>query len=76
MFSYVRSLFSYLFYKPDEDEDEDYQKENFLAEQLVDLEAINEEYQNDEQSDSDIPRDAVCFQRTGLKYFDPYFIYC
>ncbi|XP_028158761.1 probable RNA helicase armi [Ostrinia furnacalis] len=65
MISYIKSFFSYLFYKPVEEADDD-EKENFLAEQLVDLEAVNEEYTWNEESATDIPRDAVCFQRTGI----------
>lgn len=64
MLSFLKSIFSY--FASETDEDNDYEKENFLAEQLVDLESSNAH--NYEQEDSTvIPRDALCYQRTGNK---------
>ncbi|CAG9796479.1 unnamed protein product [Diatraea saccharalis] len=69
MLSYLKSLFSYFFNDQNEDLCEEV-KEDFLAEQLVELEALNEQkYMNDENEHSDIPRDAKCFQRTGTITF-------
>lgn len=67
MFSYLSSAFHYFFSKHSEiDTDDD--KEDFLAEELVKLEAS--EQQNDYNTDMPaspkmIPRNTECFQRTG-----------
>lgn len=73
MVSYIKSFFSYFTAQPDEDDDCD--KENFLAEQLVDLEVTNQPYHNDvQENSSEIPRDAICFQKTGMDtYYFSYF---
>lgn len=67
MFSYLLSIFNYFFPKYSEiDADDD--KQEFLAEELVKLEA--DKHQNDYVTDmpsipKTIPRNTECFQRTG-----------
>ncbi|XP_014367038.2 probable RNA helicase armi [Papilio machaon] len=70
MVSYIASWFNYLFNKDCEEDNDDY-KENYLAEQLVDLEYVSEqeEKQNDKVENVDIPNNAICFQRTGVITF-------
>ncbi|KPI94995.1 putative RNA helicase armi [Papilio xuthus] len=53
------------------EEDNDEYKENYLAEQLVDLEYISEQEkkQNDKVDNVDVPNNAICFQRTGVITF-------
>lgn len=67
MTSYLASWYNYLF-KKDCEEDNDEYKENYLAEQLVDLEYVSEQEakQNDKVDNVDIPNDTICFQRTGI----------
>lgn len=65
MFSYMSTLFKYLFSKNSEEDDNE--KEDFLAEQLLDLEIINEtqnEYDNKTEA-HEFPKNTVCFQKTG-----------
>lgn len=70
MFSYLLSAFNYFFSKHSEiDSDDD--KEDFLAEQLVELEAVQlqEDYNVDlPATPKVIPRNTQCFQRTGKQY--------
>ncbi|XP_037867032.1 probable RNA helicase armi [Bombyx mori] len=66
MFSYMSTLFKYLFSKNSEEDDNE--KEDFLAEQLLDLEIINEtqnEYDNKTEA-HEFPKNTVCFQKTGV----------
>ncbi|KAI5644922.1 AAA domain-containing protein [Phthorimaea operculella] len=66
MLSYLFSFFNYFTAKP-EDNDED--TEEFLAEQLVELEASAgalEDNPTEEVTGPVIPRSAVCFQKTGV----------
>lgn len=75
MFSYISALLEYVF--PKKIEEDDTNKEDFLAEQLLDLEISNQEQVN-ESSDvvtaPAIPRNAECFQRTGtlVQVFSPH----
>ncbi|XP_061709089.1 probable RNA helicase armi [Cydia pomonella] len=65
MLSYVLSFFNNLFSK--EPEEDDYSKESFLADQLLDIESLKEELKDDTEPESlEIPRNVACFQRTGL----------
>ncbi|RVE48139.1 hypothetical protein evm_007199 [Chilo suppressalis] len=69
MFSFLKSLFSNFLYNEKDDGFEDYNKEDFLADQLVELEALSfdeQKYDNNDFEKSDIPRDAKCFERTGI----------
>jgi hypothetical protein len=62
MISYIKSLFNYFYNSNDDDED----REDFLADELVSLEVLKEnEYQNENKQSDGIPRDSKCFQRTG-----------
>lgn len=72
MISYITSFINYFFSKNDVAED-DIDIENYLAEQLLDLEiSVKNEQNTNEYEDQysndavEIPRNASCFQRTGL----------
>ncbi|CAH2050627.1 unnamed protein product, partial [Iphiclides podalirius] len=71
MLSYISSWFNYLFNKESNEDSDDDCKENYLAEQLVDLEYIirHEEKTSESIDASPIPNDAICFQRTGVITF-------
>ncbi|XP_053615396.1 probable RNA helicase armi [Plodia interpunctella] len=69
MISYIISFFNNLFAKNHDDNDDD--KENFLAEQLLDLEAEATEpisFESEPQP-LEIPRNSICFQKTGIVTF-------
>lgn len=71
MASYIKSFFHYWFPNTSE---EDTNLEQFLADQLVELEAEEQETYNDiVSSTSEIPRNAVCYQRTGVTLILLYF---
>lgn len=69
MFSYIKSFFNYLFGKND-DEECDEEKERFVTEQLyalrIQAEKEREYIAPGTTPARELPRDAVCFQRTGL----------
>lgn len=65
MFSYIFSFFNNIFSKQTLDEDDEETKENFLAEQLLDIEILKEETVVNETVNNEIPRNVACFQRTG-----------
>lgn len=65
MFSYMFSFFNNIFSKQTLDEDDEETKENFLAEQLLDIEILKEETVVTETVNNEIPRNVACFQRTG-----------
>lgn len=69
MLSYISSWFNYLFSSVSNEETDDY-KEDYLAEQLVDLEYIvrQEEKSGKTINTPQIPNDAVCFKKTGNIY--------
>lgn len=65
MLYFLKSVFYYLF--PEKPHETDDDKEDFLAEKLVELEIFEEENRTDIISITpQIPRSAVCFQRTGV----------
>lgn len=68
MFSYLISAFNYFFpksYQNADDEDDD--KEHFLSEQLLELEADQQDRYNIDipATPAQIPRHTECFERTG-----------
>ncbi|XP_049875314.1 probable RNA helicase armi [Pectinophora gossypiella] len=65
MLSYITSFFNYFTQKPEED---DVDPEEFLAGELMELEANNKEegYDSYVPEAPTIPNDAICFQRTGV----------
>ncbi|XP_023946786.2 probable RNA helicase armi [Bicyclus anynana] len=70
MFSYIYTFLNYLFGNNNE-EDSDDEKEKFLAEQLFSLELEAEKERSVELESvsapvREVPRNAVCFQKTGL----------
>ncbi|KAI8438711.1 hypothetical protein MSG28_011124 [Choristoneura fumiferana] len=65
MFTYIFSFFNKFFAKQSVDEDEEQTKENFLAEQLLDIEILKEEQVETETVNREIPRNVACFQRTA-----------
>ncbi|KAM3967887.1 LOW QUALITY PROTEIN: putative RNA helicase armi [Aphomia sociella] len=65
MISYLVSLFNNIFNKSSEEDDS--VKEDFLAEQLLDLEILSEKNQRESAPvQQQIPRNAFCFRRTGI----------
>lgn len=69
MLSYISSWFNYLFSSVSNEETDDY-KEDYLAEQLVDLEYIVRQEEKSEKpiNTPQIPNDAICFKKTGNTY--------
>ncbi|XP_013197184.2 probable RNA helicase armi [Amyelois transitella] len=64
MISYFLSFFSNWFSKNVDDDDDD--KENFLAEELLDLEVTEPTSYELEPVQPEIPRGSVCFKKTGI----------
>ncbi|XP_068626233.1 probable RNA helicase armi [Battus philenor] len=71
MLSYLTSWFKHLLSKDSDEDSEDDQKENYLVEQLIDLEYIScqEEKSVEENATPQVSKDIICFQRTGVITF-------
>ncbi|CAK1602239.1 unnamed protein product, partial [Parnassius mnemosyne] len=71
MLSFIWSWFNHFFTSDCNEDSDDEFKENFLAEELVDLEIIGKHEENAIKTVeiTQIPNDAVCFQRTGVITF-------
>ncbi|XP_026759313.2 probable RNA helicase armi [Galleria mellonella] len=65
MISYLLSFFKFFF--NNNSEEDDTKKEDFLAEELLNLEIQYENSRSEiKVTEQEIPRNAVCFQRTGI----------
>ncbi|XP_050666667.1 probable RNA helicase armi [Leptidea sinapis] len=72
MWSYLISLYNYFTKATNSDDDEENDnREQFLLDNLFDLsiQAESEELCNENIEETQIPRDAVCFQKTGVVSF-------
>ncbi|XP_045499637.1 probable RNA helicase armi [Colias croceus] len=66
MWSYLSPIFNYFFSKADDDEEDN--REQFLVDELLDLQCQTEkeEYLENLETVVEIPKNAVCFQKTGI----------